>query len=259
MLAREAVQRILKEPRFQDIRRLEHYGYHAYSQNDEDGIIAEIFRRIGTTDRRFVEIGAGDGYENNTVFLLLQGWSGLWVEADGTNARRITSRLAEPIKEGRLQYLQQFVTRESVNELLLNCQLTGEIDFLSIDIDGNDYYLLEALTALSPRVVAIEYNAMFRPPIIWVNAYDPRRSWDGGNAYGASLSALEQLGRRKGYALVGTGIVGVNAFFVRNNLVADHFAGPFTADNLFNEPAYELQDAFRSGHPASWARGGEPI
>ena len=256
--AREAVARMLKEPRLSDPRRLEHFGWRAYSQNEEDGIIAEIFKRLGTTDRRFLEIGVGDGLENNTAYLLMQGWSGAWIEANAKNAQRIRKTFAAPLASGQLRFGSSFVTRENVNDLIGGLGLRGDIDFVSIDIDGNDYYMLEVLKAVSPRVIAIEYNATFAPPVVWVNRYDPARTWDGGNAFGASLAALTRLANSLGYTLVGTGLTGINAFFVRSGLVGDSFAGPFTSEALYNPSAYELQDAFRSGHPAAWGAGGDP-
>jgi uncharacterized coiled-coil protein SlyX len=116
-----------------------------------------------------------------------------------------------------------FVTTENINELLAEANVPPEFDLLSIDIDGNDYWIWQALTDYSPRAVIIEYNASFRPPRAWTMPYNPQHSWDGSNYYGVSLSALEKLGRQKGYRLVGCSSLGVNAFFVRADLVAGKF------------------------------------
>lgn len=250
--ARENVARLLAEPRMNDPRRLEHFGYRTYSQNDEDGIIAEIFARIGTTDRRFVEIGVGDGLENNTAYLLAQGWTGGWIEADKRNASKIRRTFAAPLRAKHLRYCETFVTRENVNDAIASMDLGGEIDFASIDIDGNDYHVFERLNVVRPRVVSIEYNASFRPPVSWVRAYDARNAWDGTNAFGASLSALAALANGLGYALVACNLMGVNAFFVRP-FAHERFADPFEPDVLFREAAYDLTDAFRGGHRPGWA------
>ena len=255
VLSREAVARMRSSPRLADPRRLEHFGFRAYSQNDEDGIIAEIFTRIGTTGRQFLEIGAGEGLENNTAYLLVQGWTGAWIEGGKKEGQRITRSFAAPLKSGQLRLANAFVSRENVNDLVTSLGLTGDIDFLSIDIDGNDYHVFEALSAVRPRVVALEYNATFRPPVHFVSPYDAQRRWDGTIAYGASLVALTELAERRGYTLVGCNLTGVNAFFVRTDLTTDRFCGPPSAQNFYHEPAYELTDAFRSGHPAAHAAG----
>jgi len=255
VVSREAVARMLSAPRLADPRRLEHFGFRAYSQNDEDGIIAEIFARIGVTDRRFLEIGAGEGLENNTAYLLVQGWTGAWIEGGKKEGERIRRSFATPLQSGRLRLANAFVSRENVDELIAPLGLGGDIDFLSIDIDGNDYHVLEALSVVRPRVIAVEYNGTFRPPVRFVSPYDAQRRWDGTIAYGASLVALTELAERRGYTLVGCNITGVNAFFVRTDLTQDRFCGPATAANFYHAPAYELTDAFRSGHPVGYAPG----
>jgi hypothetical protein len=116
--------------------------------------------------------------------------------------------------------------------------MTGEIDLLSIDIDYNDYWVWKAVDVANPRVVVIEYNAALRPPMSLVVPYDPTRSWDGSNYFGASLEALVRLGRTKGYRIVGCNFSGANAFFVRDDLCADHFLDPPTAEEHYEPPRY---------------------
>jgi hypothetical protein len=94
---------------------------------------------------------------------------------------------------------------------------------LAGDIDGNDYWVWRSIQRYAPRVVVIEHNATFPPPTDWVMTYDPAYRWNGVATSGASLQALERLGQAKGYALVGCALGGVNAFFVRRDLLADHF------------------------------------
>jgi hypothetical protein len=255
--AREAIARLLKEERFDDALRLERHGFRAYSQSDEDGIIAEIFRRIGSTDRRFVELGVGNGLENNTLYLLSQGWSGMWVEADRKSVVNIKRAFFDPISKQQLRLSPSFITRDNVNQLLEAGGFRGEIDLVSIDIDGNDYYIFEALTAVTPRVIVIEYNGIFRPPLRRVQPYVSDHRWNGGNAFGASLVALDGLARRRGYRLVGTGILGINAFFVRDELAGGKFAEA-KVEQLFNAPAYDLIGGFGGGHPPSWQSWVDP-
>jgi hypothetical protein len=101
-----------------------------------------------------------------------------------------------------------------------------EFDLLLIDINLIDYYVWEKISHYRPRLAIIEYNAMYGPTIPWVVPYDPKGWWDGTSRFGASLKALEELGTKKGYSLVGGNLCGSNAYFVRNDLLGDHFAAP---------------------------------
>lgn len=239
------------DPALADPRRLEKSGWKAYSQNDEDGILAEIFRRIGAVHKSFVEFGCGDGLENNTAYLLAQGWRGLWMDGDDRNSQMIGHGFGPLIEHGLLQFRCEFITRDNIDGLIAAAGLGDEIDLLSIDLDGNDYYLWEAINCISPRVVVAEYNAKFQPPFAWRIAYNAKHAWQGDDYAGVSLSALEELGRRKGYRLVGCNLSGVNAFFVRQDLAGDLFASPATAAHLFQPARYDLVYGYRGGHGAS--------
>jgi hypothetical protein len=209
-------------------KRLEPFGREGYSQNDEDGIIAEIFRRIGTTNKKFVEFGTGDGTENNTLFLLKQDWSGLWLEGSKDHHENQKAKYSRELREGRLTTVNAFLTVENIDSVIVDAGFSGEIDLLSIDVDGNDYHLWEAIYSASPRVAAIDYNAYVPPPVRWFMEYNETHAWDGtSTAIGASLQSLVELGFQKGYHLVGCNIVGLNAFFVRSDLIGKHF----TANN----------------------------
>ncbi len=111
----------------------------------------------------------------------------------------------------------------------------GELDLLSIDIDYNDYWIWRALTVVKPRVVIIEYNASFPPPISLVVPYEPKATWQVGTNYsGASLEAMTRLAHTKGYSLIGCNFTGINAFYVRNDLIRDDiFLKPFTAERHY--------------------------
>jgi len=200
------------------------WGHRGYSQNDEDGIVQEIFRRIGVRDARFLEIGVGNGLQNNTLFWLKQGWRGAWVEGSPDNGRFIRQAFATPMARGGLNFQERLVRAENINEIVAGAGLSGqEIDLLSIDIDGNDYYVFEGLGVLDPRVVVIEYNAKFPPPARWRIPYSPDYLWDGSDWFGASLQSLADLFGRRGYGLVACNVTGSNAFFVRRDLLSDHF------------------------------------
>lgn len=220
--------------RWQDPKSLERYGYKVYSQNDEDGIIQEIFRRIGTTDRRFIEFGVQNGLESNCHYLLHKGWSGLWIEGSSEYVREIHGRFRPVIQSGQLHVRNAFITRDNINGIFTEENFTGDLDLLSVDIDGNDYYVWQAVEAVRPRVVVIEYNGKFPPDTEWKQAYNSTHVWDGSDWQGASPKSYELLGREKGYQLVGTNFNGVNAFFVREDLPGDKFITPATAETLYN-------------------------
>ncbi|HEV2956025.1 MAG TPA: hypothetical protein VGX95_07890 [Xanthobacteraceae bacterium] len=241
-LAQLRVQRAwdeeIKKPRHADPKRLVRYGYKVYSQNDEDGIIAEIFRRIGMMNRTFVEFGVETGVECNTAKLLVEGWRGLWIESNAASAATIRDNFAPFIADRKLVLQESLVTAENINGLIGQGGFSGEIDLLSIDIDRNDYWVWKAIDVVTPRVVAIEYNATLRPPMAVVVPYRADAEWDGSNYYGASLEALVRLGTVKNYRLVGCSIAGVNAFFVRADLCADRFLEPATAQEHYEPPRH---------------------
>lgn len=226
-------------PRNQDPLSIVRYRSRVYSQNGEDGAIAEIFRRIGTTNRFFIEIGAGDGRENNTRFLLEQGWSGVWVECDAENVAHIRSGCGAELASGELVLIDEPVTRDNIAALLRPYLVHGAPDLLSIDIDMNTSHVWRALKTFAPRAAVIEYNAAIPPSVDWEVPYDPAAVWDGSNHYGASLKCLEMIGMLRGMSLVGCELTGINAFFVRDEFTTARFAAPFTAEQHY-EPSRNL-------------------
>jgi len=246
--ARE-LRELLADPRYAAPGRLERHGRKVWSQNDEDGILEEIFRRVGVAARTFVEFGVSDGRECNTLKLLVEGWRGLWIEASPQFCDRLRRVHAGPIAEGRLQLLETMVTAENIDALIAGARVaSAELDLLSVDIDGNDYHVFNAIRCVRPRVLVIEYNAKFPPPMDLVMPYDPRHAWDGTDYAGASLQALTGLAARRGYRLVGTNITGSNAFYVRADLAADRFAEGDAAA-LYNPARYWITARYRAGHP----------
>ncbi len=229
------------------------HGYRVFSQNDEDGILAEIFRRIGVGGRRFIEIGAGTGLENNTLFLLHQNWRGAWFEAANTIDAAIEG-YAPLLQTGQLTIRKTHVKPANVDALVRDSHGDGELDLLSLDIDGNDYHVLAAITCVQPRVMVLEYNAKFPPPIDYCMGYSQDHRYNGSDCFGASLSWLESRLAPRGYRLVGCNLTGSNAFFVREDLCGQHFLAPFTAVTHYQPPRYELSAGFAdmSGHPPSY-------
>ncbi len=234
----QSILSILSQPKYRDPKRISQYEWRTFSQNGEDGIIAEVFRRVGTTNRYFVEFGAADGFENNTVLLLRQGWSGFWIEGDPELVKTARRHFHQEIDGGQLTVMQSFITAENIEDLFRGGKVPEEFDLLSIDIDRNDYYVWRAISHYRPRVVVIEYNPIYPPTMSWVVPYDPSAMWDSTTRTGASLKALEELGAQMGYALVGCNLTGVNAFFVRKDLLGDHFAAPYLAENHYEPSRY---------------------
>ena len=240
----------LSQPRYQEKLRLVRHGYKVHSQSDEDGIIAEIFKRIGTKNKTFVEFGVEHGIECNTLWLLMQGWSGLWIDGGASNCKRIAKTHAHYINGGQLRVENAFITNDNINDLLgrnFSAPGAAEIDLLSIDIDFNDYWVWMAIVDVKPRVVVIEYNASWPPPANITVPYAPQGRWNGTSYFGASLGALAKLGARKGYSLVGCCLSGTNAFFVRDDLVKSKFFNPGSAEEHYEPPRYFLSH-MPSGH-----------
>lgn len=245
-----AISQLLSQPKYQDPKKLNQYEHKAFSQSGEDGIIQEIFKRIGATNKVFIECAPGDGLESNTLCLLTLGWKGLWIEADAKKVRAIKNGFFRKIQEGVLSLQQQLVSAENIERVFNKASLPLDMDLLSIDIDRNDYWVWQGIQRYHPRVVVIEYNAIFPPGCKWVVEYAPQASWDKTSNCGASLTSLQLLGAEKGYELVGCTLAGTNAFFVRKDLVGDHFCFPFTAENHY-EPARYYLTSRRAGHSRS--------
>lgn len=237
-----------------DEKMLLHYGYSVYSQTDEDGIIEEIFRRVGVSNKKFIEIGAGNGLENNTINLLLDGWSGLWGECDVANVNNINKLYGPLMESGRLRLSRVMVNKDNINKIIADGGQGASIDLLSLDIDGNDYEVLEAVDSVSPRVIVVEYNAMLGKYKDWHMKYDENHVWNGSSYFGASLKAWENLLARwnGGYKLVGCNITGINAFFVKNDLYSEElFVGDCSAEFHYMKNRKYLISSFETNYRKS--------
>jgi hypothetical protein len=227
-----AVQALLRE-RYLDSNtlsypeRLTARRFRISSQNQEDGLTLALLSEVGVTERRFVEIGSGLSGGNSGFLARECGWSGLMVDGDADHMAQVGRRFPT------VTAVAAWVTRDNVNDLITAHRGAGEPDLFSLDLDGNDYWIWEATTACSPRIVILEYNSMFGANRSVTVPYDPAfdRHHHHTMYYGASLTALARLSARKGYRLVAVEPTGVNAFFVRNDL-APHI------------PACEPQRAF---------------
>lgn len=165
------------------------YEFGTYSQYGEDEIIEEIFNRIGTTNNFFVKLGVGDGNECNSALLLVKGWSSLWIEGNTSDYAKIRKNFHFLIRDQKLAVSNDFITADNIENLLVNNSVPWEFDLLSIDIDGNDYWVWKAIDRFHPRVVVVEYSASFKPPVKWVVKYNPTHKWDKTNYFGVSLKS----------------------------------------------------------------------
>lgn len=182
------------------------------SQNGEDGVIQELLRRVGVRSEYFVEFGTGSGEQGNCVLLADHyGWNGLFIESAAEDYSRLERKYRS---NPRITTLRALVTPTTIEPLLRDAGVPPGFDLLSIDIDGNDFWVWQAMRSFKPRVVVIEYNANLALESQVVMPHDDRHAWDGTDYFGASLGAYRRLASEKGYAFVHTERTGTNAFFV---------------------------------------------
>jgi len=196
-------------------------GFGCHSQFEEDGILLYIFSLIGTTNKVAVEICAGDGIQCNTTNLIINhGWQGFLFDGEQKNvtigkeffSRHKDTWLWPPL------FNAAWITAENVNEILRDAGVSGDIDLLSLDIDGMDYWIWKAIDFINPRVVVCETQCAIGPDKALTAPYDPKFTIKTPDHFGASLAAMTKLASEKGYRLVGTHRYGFNAFFVRDGI-----------------------------------------
>lgn len=198
-----------------------------FSQWGEDGIIEWLVHHNGPMPPSFIEFGVEDYTESNTRFLLMaRNWRGLILDGSQGHIAKIK---ADAISwRHDLTAVSAFITRDNINGLISSARFSGDIGLLSVDIDGNDYWVWQAIEAVSPHIVVVEYNAVLGDLAALTIPYDP--AFARGKAHfshlywGASITAFARLANAKGYSLLGTNAAGCNAFFVRNDRMA-RFAG----------------------------------
>jgi hypothetical protein len=220
--------------------------FQVFSQWGEDGILQYLARTLALSHRTFVEFGVESYEEANTRFLLVHdGWSGLVIDPDPEHVERI--RRSREFWLYDLQAVCERVTRENINELFAAQGMGGDLGLVSIDVDGVDWWLWEALEVARPAVVVVEYNHRFGPTDSVTVPYSPdferRAAHPSLCFFGASLEALTRLALRKGYALVGCGRAGVNAFFVRSDLLVPPLRGLSAAEAFVGGRFREAHDA----------------
>lgn len=200
------------------------FGFQVFSQSNEDGLIQYLIHQIGIPNKTFIEFGVEDYSECNTKFLLLHNnWSGFIMDGSEANIESLKQRTI--YWKHDIVAKSVFITKDNINELLQSRGFDEEVGILSIDIDGNDYWVWETIDCINPCIVICEYNPIFGSNLAVSIPYDPefyRTKAHYSNLYwGASLRAYVQLGKKKGYKLVCNNKLGHNAFFVREDIECD--------------------------------------
>jgi hypothetical protein len=206
------------------ISSLQEVEFRVFSQFGDDGIIQWLVSRLPSLPKRFVEFGVEDYSESNTRFLMVNNnWAGLVMDGSRANIARLRQR--KWFWRYGLTALARFVTRDNVDGIIAGWAGTGDVGLLHVDVDGNDYWLWDAIQCIQPGIVIMEYNALFGSEraitIPYAANFRRHAAHYSGQYFGASIAALTHLAKRKGYVLVGGNSAGNNAYFVRAHLVDD--------------------------------------
>jgi hypothetical protein len=218
---------------------LTRFGKSCFSQADEDGITLEIVRRLEITDGTYAEFGVCDGLENNTLILAALGWRGFWVD--------IRTPKFDFQQSTKFTMIQEFITLDNVIQLAsrgTNFLKTKDLDVVSLDLDGNDFYIVQSLlgSGIKPKLFIVEYNGKFPPPIHFEIPYNPNQIWQGDDYYGASLTSFNELFSDFGYRLICCNAqTGVNAFFIRSDKAHLFPEVPVDIKDIYVEPRYHAQ------------------
>lgn len=213
--------RFVRNLRPEDLQDAE---FRVFSQFGDDGIVQFLVQRVPIQNEVFVEFGVQDYSEANTRFLLVHNnWRGLIL--DGGDAHVALTRAIGLDWQYGLDAVTAFIDRNNINELIRAAGIQGDIGLLSVDIDGNDYWVLERIDSISPRILVVEYNSTWGPKfavtVPYANDFRRTHAHPSNLYYGASLAALTRLANTRGYALVGGNTAGNNAFFVRRDVLSE--------------------------------------
>jgi hypothetical protein len=202
---------------------LSQFERHEFSQFGEDGITEKIFETIGFTNKFYLDFGGTATSNNSEILHKKHGFTGVLWNCDDTEC-------------DYTKIHTESVNAENIISLCEKYEIPKEFDFLSIDIDGNDWYVFRTLCSVyKPRVVVIEYNASFPPPEDKVVVYDPNFSWKCDTYHGASMQAIYNLARSLGYSLVSAESTGYNLFFIRDD-IQYNFYGTNDVKFLYRTP-----------------------
>lgn len=220
--------------------------FKVYSQWGEDGIIQKLLRHIKIENKIFIEFGVENYTESNTRFLLVNNnWSGLVIDGSQENI--------DYIKKDAIYWQHNlkaeccFITRENINSIFFNNGIKGEIGVLSIDIDGNDYWVWKAINSVNPAIVIVEYNARFGPDstvsVPYFSGFIRSNASHSTIYYGASLKAFYLLAKSKGYVFLGCNSAGNNAFFVRRDLMVSELVELTVSEGFIKNKFRESRDS----------------
>ncbi len=224
---------------------LHDYEFKVFSQWGEDGIIQKLIKSINIENNTFIEFGVENFLESNCRFLLMKdNWSGFVIDGSSKNIQ--TLRNSYYYWKFQIDSTDAFITRENINALLAKSDFSEDIGIMSIDIDGNDYFVLEAINTFTPRILICEYNSLFggtRKISVPYDANFDRTAKHFTNLYfGCSLPAMTYLAGKKGYSLVGTNSIGGNAFYVRNDLLNEKVSVLSAEEAYFPSKVRESRD-----------------
>jgi len=209
------------QPHFANMKNLQEVEYKVFSQWGDDGIIQYLVHTIPIDRKVFVEFGVENYLESNTRYLLQNNnWAGLIIDGSQKNINYIKN---DPFYwKYNLKAECAFIDRDNIDSIISSNGVTGDIGILSIDIDGNDFWIWQSIDCVSPRIVICEYNSYFGPCAKVTIPYDKnfiRTKAHYSNLYwGASIGALEDLAQSKGYSLIGSNSAGNNVYFIRKDV-----------------------------------------
>lgn len=199
------------------------YEFKVFSQFGDDGIIQYLIDNveIKKNERKFIEIGVGDYSESNTRFLLMKDyWEGLILDGS-KKILTVKKKYYDLIWKNKLKVGCEWITKDNINDIIQKYKCDNDVGVLSIDVDGNDYWIWKNINIIKPIIVVIEYNSLFgkknKTLVPYFENFQRYSAHKSGLYWGSSVSALVDLGRSKGYDLVGGNSAGVNLYFVRND------------------------------------------
>jgi hypothetical protein len=235
-----------------EIKSLEEAEFRVFSQFGQDGILQYIINHVAIPNKIFIEFGVQTYLEATTRFLLLNNrWKGLVMDGDKGYIDFINS--GNQYWAYGLKAKHAFITRENINDLISEFTDEPDIGLLVIDIDGNDYYVWEALTVVQPRIIVCEYNSLFGDSRSLTVPYQPDFVNPDYVHYGASLQALKDMADKKGYALLGCNSAGNDAFFIRRDLLQAPLREVSVKDayvQLFHgRPKHGANNAWKNSRP----------
>tara|TARA_Y100000816_G_scaffold290454_1_gene279167 strand:+ start:5178 stop:6053 length:876 start_codon:yes stop_codon:yes gene_type:complete len=200
----------------QNLDQINDYEYKYTSQNNEDGIINYIFSKI-PNNKLFVEIGFSY-YECNSLNLIKNGWNGKLIDINKEECLSIKRLISFFYPKSKIQVINKKILKENINNIVFSGLEKNTLDFFSLDIDGNDYWVLKELNTEKINVLCCEYNHYLGNNVKKTIPYNPDHQWKNNGCFGASLNAISELLDKKGFYLIGVESSGTNAFFIKKNL-----------------------------------------